>query len=163
MGKLAQVYASALLQYALGKDRLAPIFRQACTYLGMPTSIPEEGFTDEMTSEDLHDFLEYLKTKGHTGQTKEILESFLELARKQVGIMGVEVVTAVPLSKEQLADLHIKLIRRTGKQIQIMPRVDPGLIAGMRIIADGMVMDTSVKHQLLEMKEKIYRGVYFSR
>lgn len=72
----------------------------------------------------------------------------------------VEVVTAAPLSDEQMASLYRRLVQYARRQIRLAPRVDPSLIAGMRLMVQGVVVDTSIKQQLIEMKKKLYKGVY---
>ncbi|MFV0353457.1 MAG: ATP synthase F1 subunit delta [Oscillospiraceae bacterium] len=163
MGKLVDVYAGALLHYATEKGQLGPLFRQVCVHLGKPVVATDAQFSEDYVNDMLVDFLEYLKTKGRSDIADEILERFIELARGNLGITAVEVVSAVPLTEAQLADLQMRLIKRTRKQVQLLPRVDESLIAGLRLVGGGMVMDTSVKQQLNDMKDKIYRGVYFSK
>lgn len=163
MGKLEDTYAGALLHFATEKGELGLLFKEVCVLLGKPIVVTDSGFSDDYVSSTLPDFIEYLQCKGRSQNQKGILERFLELARLQLGIIGVEVVSAVPLTNEQLSEMQIRLIKRTRKQIQLLPRVDPTLLGGVRVIAEGMVMDTSIKQQLVQMKEKIYKGVYLSR
>ena len=88
------------------------------------------------------------------------MEALFE-ALDYIGVVKVEVISAAPLSQDRMDDLQRRLVRRSGKRVQITHRVDPSLIAGIRLIADGVVMDTSVKRQLADMREKLYKGGVF--
>lgn len=162
MGHLIDLYADRLLQFAVENDKLQILFRQACAYLGHPLPAVGAEFVDDTVSTELNNFLDYLDKKGHGKEVHEILEAFVELARKHLGIMAVEVISAVPLTQQQMHNLHVRLIRRAKRPVQLIPRVDPSLVAGIRLVGGGTVMDTSVKQQLADMKESIYKGVYTS-
>lgn len=163
MGKLEDTYAVALLQYATERERLQETYRQASMLLGKPLTPLTEAFDDSYVTGELVSFLAYLKTRGREKDTEAILERFLEMARSQLGIVDVEVITAIPLTDKQLENLQRKLIQRARKMVYLYPKVDPAIIAGVRLVAKDFVLDTSVRTRLLEMKEEIYKGVYFSK
>ena len=101
------------------------------------------------------------RRKGQHEQTEEILRRFTELALVDMGAIDVEVLSAAALSRDQLEALQRRLIMRAKKQVRISHRVDPSLIAGLRITAGDMVMDTSVRRQLSDIREKLYKGGVF--
>lgn len=160
MGRIADEYADALLQLAVRENALEEVFSQAASYLNRHSIFGEGPLPEELAKGVLADFLAFLAHKNRHAFADEILERFLELALEHIGVMKVEVVSAVPLTDEQLARLQQKLVQRSQKKVQLSHRVDPSLIAGLRLIAGDMVMDTSVKGSLAGMKENIYRGVY---
>ena len=75
---------------------------------------------------------------------------------------NAEIISAVPLTGEQLYRLEVKLIRLLRKPIDISTTVDPSLLGGLRVIVDDMVIDHSVKRRLIDMKQAVYQGVYLN-
>jgi hypothetical protein len=95
------------------------------------------------------------------GQRIAVLDQFLDLARNRLNLVDVEVISAAPLTPAQQHRLEIQLIRAFRKKVSIRLSVDPSLIGGLRVLANDMVFDASVKRKLSDMKASIYRGVYF--
>jgi len=46
--------------------------------------------------------------------------------------------------------------RQLGSQTHLIFRTDPALIAGLRFIADGKVIDLSVKSRLTQLKQSLF-------
>lgn len=161
MVRVVEEYATALLRLAVQNHSVEQTFAQASQWLarnGESTGPVEDA---EVPQGTLADFLSYLKQKDRQELAGNILRRYLELAQTYVGVVKVEVVSAAPLSQERLDDLQQRLIRRSGKRVYLTHRVDPSLIAGIRLIADGVVLDTSVKRRLADMREKLYKGGVF--
>ncbi|MCL2165770.1 MAG: ATP synthase F1 subunit delta [Clostridiales bacterium] len=109
---------------------------------------------------------------AHTEELKELLQAvpeedlenvlkhFLDIARGKMESLPVEIISAVPLSREQLYKIQVNLIRNLRKQLSVTTTVDPSLLGGIRIIVENAVIDHSVKRRLSDMKEAIYEGVY---
>ena len=91
-----------------------------------------------------------------------VFKDFLEIARQKLDVTPVEIISAVPLSEEQLSRLQGLLIRKTRKQLDITTTIDPTLLGGVRVLVDNSVIDCSVKRKLLDIKQAIYEGVYQS-
>jgi len=147
--KLARRYALALLHFA--QDRGLPlIYRQALalTLEGDPSA--------EKAPAPLVDFLQAVPPQ----EVEQVLSIFLELARKEMHLVPVEVISAVPLTEQQLYDIEVRLIRMTRKQLDIRTTVDPSLLGGLRIIVDNRVIDQSVKRKLADLKKAVYERVY---
>ncbi|MDR1062144.1 MAG: ATP synthase F1 subunit delta [Clostridiales bacterium] len=90
-----------------------------------------------------------------------VIDQFLDLARSRLNLVDAEVISAAPLTAEQQHKLEIQLIRAFRKRVSIRLSVDPSLIGGLRVLANDMVFDDSVKRKLADMKSSIYKGVYF--
>lgn len=161
MVRIVEEYATALLRMAVHHNCVEQIFGQATQWLSRNANQTDATNESEVPEGALADFLAYLKQKDRQDCTDGILRRFLELAQNYIGVVKVEVISAAPLSQERLDDLQHRLIRRSGKRVQITHRVDTSLIAGLRLIADGVVMDTSVKRQLADIREKLYKGGVF--
>ena len=51
--------------------------------------------------------------------------------------------------------LRQKMERRIGHEVTLKCRVDPALIGGIRVEADGLVIDGSIRNKLEQIKDVI--------
>ena len=152
MLKLTYRYANALFEYAQERG-LEVIYRQALLAAVNHYSEPE----------DFHpEICEFLK-EIPKDEIEPVLYRFLDLARTEMNLLPVEIITAVELRQEQLAALEHKLILMFRKQLDITLTVDPSILGGLRVIAGDTVLDDTIKRKLSDMKAGVYRGVYFKQ
>ena len=151
MLKINHRYATALLEFA-EEYGLNEIYFETLNYLlgGQGSEMPAV----------LKGFLAHVP--GGKGEVEAVLYTFLDMAREQMNLLHAEVISAVPLSPEQIAVLEKKLIGMFHKQIEMTVTVNPSILAGLRVIVDDKVLDDSVKRKLLDMKQAVYEGVYSS-
>ena len=75
--------------------------------------------------------------------------------------LDVKVFSAINLSPSQRSRLESKLERVFDRKINMILRVDPSLLGGLRIVAEHTVIDNTIKTRIADMKKNIYRGVFF--
>ena len=85
----------------------------------------------------------------------EIVAPFETLYEAHTNVVRVGVVTAVPMDAELERKAKETIERRTGKSARIEKSVDPGIIAGMIMIADGQIIDGSIRSQLSELRQDL--------
>jgi len=153
MLKLTSRYATALLEFAQERG-LEDIYRQAL--LVVVKKAPARSW--EATGA-LAEFLQHVPPK----EVEPVLYRFLDLAREKMDLLEVEVISAVPLTGKQLATLEEKLIRIFRKQMEITTTVDPSILGGLRVIVGNTVLDDTIKRKLADMKNSVYKGVYFKQ
>lgn len=93
-------------------------------------------------------FMKILTEKGYMRHFSDCCVSFKNLYNLDNGIMPVTAVTAVPLTEAQTGKLTNKLAQITGKAIELVNRVDPSVMGGMRLDFDGKQLDDTVAHRL---------------
>ena len=93
-------------------------------------------------------FLKILTEKGYMRHFSDCCASFRNLYNQDHNILPVTAVTALPLTQEQSLRLTDKLARITGKNIELINRVDPSVLGGMRLDYDGKRLDDTVAHRL---------------
>lgn len=160
MVRIVEEYATALMQMADKHNAIERAFGQAFRWLETQLEQPENP-AEEMPEGVMRDFMIYLQQKDRLGYARPILQRFIEMAQERIGVVKVDVVSAAPLTNAQLENLQRRLIQRSGKRVRITHRVDSTLIAGLRLTAGGVVMDTSVKGQLADIRDKLYEGGVF--
>ncbi len=98
-------------------------------------------------------FLKLLTEKGHIGAFFDCVKAYTQQYHGDNGIVRVLAVTAVALTDAQREQLQSKLQSVTGKRIELLCRVDPTCIGGVRLDYDGKRIDGTVKYRLDAMKE----------
>ena len=103
-------------------------------------------------------FLLLLFDKGRIGYLSDINAFYQKLADELKGIARASLVSATELSSETVEKIRATLSKRTGKDIILEVDHDPGLIGGIVSRIGDLVLDGSIKTQLLNMRESLKRG-----
>ena len=74
-------------------------------------------------------------------------------ARK--GVLRAEVTTATPMADDYYARLQAQLEKLTGKQVAVVRKTDPAIIAGVITRIGDRVYDGSVRARLQSMKDAL--------
>lgn len=111
------------------------------------------GLSQVMTS-----FISLLFDKGRIGFLEGINSFYQELADELKGIARASVVSATELSDDAIEKIRQGLSKRTGKEVILDVQQDPGLIGGIVTRIGDLVLDGSVKTQLLNMRESLKKG-----
>ena len=94
-------------------------------------------------------FIDLLLRKKRLAEFPAVVAEFEALVEKAQGIQRARVVSATPLTKEELERLHRELERVTGGGIKLTAAQDPALVGGALVRIGDRVIDRSV-HTLLE-------------
>ena len=103
-------------------------------------------------------FLLLLFDKGRIDFLSDINSFYQKLADELKGVLRASLVSASALSSETVEKIRTTLSKRTGKDIILQVEQDPGLIGGIVSIIGDLVLDGSIKSQLLSMRESLKRG-----
>jgi len=109
-------------------------------------------------SEIMKSFLILLFDKGRIGFLREIASYYKDLADELKGVVKASIVSATELSSEAVEKIKESLSKKTGKTIVLNVQQDPGLIGGVVTKIGDLVMDGSVKTQLMNMRETLKKG-----
>ena len=167
MTRVGSVYAQALYDLAkeegLGKKILEEMkilgeaFDQNPDYLRLLStpnlskderiSILDESFRGRVEPYVLN-FLKILTEKGYVRRFSDCCDAYRELYNEDNGILPVKAVTAVPMTEAQKAKLTEKLVKITGKTIELNNVIDEKCLGGVRLDYDGKRVDDTVQHRL---------------
>jgi F-type H+-transporting ATPase subunit alpha len=98
-------------------------------------------------------FLTLLFDKGRFGYLSSINDFYQKLADELKGIARASLISATELSSETVDKIRNTLSDKTGKDIILEVEQDPGLIGGIVTRIGDLVLDGSIKTQLLNMRE----------
>ena len=93
-------------------------------------------------------FLKILTEKGYMRFFPDCVKAYRELYNRDNGILPVTAVTAVPMTDKQIQVLTMKLQQITGKRIELVSKLDPNVLGGMRLDYDGKRVDDTVAHRM---------------
>jgi F-type H+-transporting ATPase subunit delta len=93
-------------------------------------------------------FIGMLVKRNRVGILSDILSEIesIQVAKKG-GVMG-ELVSAIPLEAGVVSTVAQALSKKLNKNVQLKEKVDPSLIAGMRVTLGGVTYDGSVQNRL---------------
>ncbi len=109
-------------------------------------------------SKVMSSFLILLYDKGRFDFVSSINELYQKLADELKGIARASLVSATELSSETVEKIRTSLSKKTGKDIILDTKQDPDLIGGIVTRIGDLVLDGSIKTQLLNMRESLKRG-----
>ena len=117
-----------------GRDEAGKAFAAVADKLGL----------DAITS----NFLGVLARNGRKEQLPQVIRAFRRLASEHRGETTADVVSAHPLSDDQLAKLRAQLKARIGRDVAIDARIDPQILGGLIVKVGSQMIDSSLKTKL---------------
>jgi F-type H+-transporting ATPase subunit delta len=109
-------------------------------------------------SRAMESFLVLLFEKGRFGFLGHINDFYQKLADDLKGVARATLTSASVLSADAVERIRGGLSQRTGKDIVLEVKQDPSLIGGVVTQIGDLVLDGSIRTQLLNMRESMKRG-----
>ena len=106
-------------------------------------------------STELLNFIYILIDKNRIHSWDAICNYYDKLIWENDGLIKGVVYSAAQIDKDRLEALEEKTGEAIDKKVRLENRVDKSLIGGLRIYADGKLIDASVKTRLEKMKQRI--------
>jgi F-type H+-transporting ATPase subunit delta len=123
-------------------------------------SIFDEIFSGKI-NEDLHKFIRFIIEKNREEYLYDIFVRFLELRNEKLGIVDVEVKTAVQFNEKQTAELRQRLESIFNKKIEMNFVIDKDILGGFIAKVGDTLYDASIKNQLSNLKRMFLQGNTF--
>jgi F-type H+-transporting ATPase subunit delta len=93
-------------------------------------------------------FLSLLARRNRLEILADVLKEVEVIEVEKHGGLTGELLSAVPLESGVVTSIQDALAKRLQKPVQLKQKVDPGLIAGMRVTVSGVTYDGSVRGKL---------------
>lgn len=103
----------------------------------------------------IDNFVNILVENNDSGLYQEIIKEVKKIEQEKKDKKTVEIITARPLKAQEEQTLFESINDCLGKNVEFKKAVDQGLISGLVIKVDDVVIDGSVKKRLEKMKSKI--------
>jgi len=109
-------------------------------------------------SEIMKSFLSVVFDKGRIRYLRDICTCYEKLIDELAGVVRAHLVSAVDLTEETVQKIETALSKKTSKKVKLEITVDHALIGGVVTKIGDLVLDGSIKTQLLSLKESLQRG-----
>lgn len=103
-------------------------------------------------------FLDLMADKGREGLLGEVLRQFFALRDERLGIVAVDIRTAVELSSDQQERIRKKFEQLTRKTVRPAFSLDKQVQGGFVARIGDTMFDASVRHQLDVLRKKFSQG-----
>ena len=100
-------------------------------------------------------FLKLLCERNLLGEYAGCCEEFTRRYNVDHHIAEAVVTSAVTLTAEQMETLKARLEKMTGKQVSLIQKKDPSVVAGLRVEIEGKQLDGTVQSRLSGISKKL--------
>lgn len=176
MERLSTIYASALFDLAIEHNAVDEFLSQAkflCETLNdldivrtlthpKITAHQRREFFRNAFQDMIHaDFLGFLCLVAEKNRQKYLhpaLSKLISNIEQHKNLVKAKVLSATPYDEAQSESLRLMLSRKLRKTVELEIKVDPDLISGPYIFADGYHIDLTVKKRLHDLTVKLKEG-----
>ena len=170
MNQIAQTYAEALFSLGLEEKKLAKLqdegkalseiihdnedFLLLLDSRFMTREVRQDIASNILKDfdEDIVSFVKVLIANNRTNYIKDVLEAFNSLCNEYKGVKEGLIYSAFPLNKETINKIKNKISQIEGMDVELISRIDPSLIGGVKVVINSHVYDGSIKNQLEKMQ-----------
>ncbi len=170
MNQIAQTYAEALFSLGLEEKKLTKLQDEGKTLseiihdnedflLLIDSRFMSREERQDIASkilkdfdEDIVNFVKVLIANNRTNYIKDVLEAFNSLCNEYKGVKEGLIYSAFPLNKETLNKIKNKISQIEGMDVELISRINPSLIGGVKVVINSHVYDGSIKNQLEKMQ-----------
>ena len=143
--RLAQVAANTDVRSAMADPRLSDAQRVSI-FLSLVKPAVDKQFQN---------LVELLMVNDRLLLLPQIAEQFEALKDKAEGVAQANIISAFPMSEDQVSQLISLLEPKFGLKLKPHVTVDAALIGGVRVHVGDHVLDTSVQAQLVRMRDTL--------
>jgi len=130
-----------------------PLYPEATRKSLFATMADKAGMTPIIRS-----FVNLLVEKKRVQHVAEIADYYHKLIDEHANVARAQLRAATALSEAAVGEIAQSLEKMTGKKVVIEFKEDPSLIGGVVAQIGDLVLDGSVRRQLLNFKETLKRG-----
>lgn len=170
MNQIAQTYAEALFSLALDENKLSKLQDEGKALseiiednedflLLLSSHFMSREERKDVASKILKDFdLDIVNTvkviidNNRVDYLKDVLQAFNSLCNEYRGVKEGLIYSAFPLNKETINKIKIKISKIENMDVELISKIDPTLIGGVKVVINSHVYDGSIKNQLEKMQ-----------
>jgi F-type H+-transporting ATPase subunit delta len=168
-----RMYARALFEAAREEGRLDDVAAALAALAGAFEEVPElravlrnpeidppekAALLEELTSgadELVRNFVRLVAEKGRAGELVEMNAELEQLVDREQNRLAVELTTAYELSDEEASSIVEKIENASGRTVEAIRSVDPGLIGGIVLQVGSFRADGSVRGRLERLRQEL--------
>ena len=106
---------------------------------------------------DVVNFIKIIIKHNRVYELVDILEAFNSLCNESRDIVEGLIYSAFPLEERTLLNIKKKISEIENHEVDLITRIDPSLIGGVKVVINSHVYDGSIKNQLEKMQIDLLR------
>ena len=110
-----------------------------------------EGKADPLTV----NFMKLLASNGRLSLLLSVIRRFKEIAAEARGEVSAQVISAHPLSDDQVSELKTQIRASVGKDVTLDTSTDPELLGGLIVKIGSRMIDSSLKTKLARLRARL--------
>ena len=175
MLEIAQNYASALLSIAIEDNKVIDYQKEVKELMKIIKDNPDflllidsrfltvnerkekaeeilKGFSNDVVS-----FIKIIIEHNRVNYLKDILQAFNTLCNENRDILEGLIYTAFPLDEKTFNKIKNKISQVEHHDVDLITKIDPSLIGGVKVVINSHIYDGSIKNQLEQMQVDLSR------
>ena len=170
MTEIAQNYASALLSLAIDDNKVIDYQKEVkelrkiirdnedfillldSRFLSIEERMNNADLILKGFSPDVINFIKIIIKRNRVNCLEDILEAFNSLCNENQDIVEGLIYSAFPLGEDTLLKIKKKISQIENHEVDLISRIDPSLIGGVKVVINSHVYDGSIKNQLEKMQ-----------
>ena len=108
--------------------------------------------------QELLNFLCVLVDKRRAGRYESIMKAYRSLLEKEEGVLRGTVLSVIGLEADQIAEMETEVSRLLQTKVRLTNEMDPGILAGVKVLIDGKIIDASYRKKLDELSVNMRRA-----
>lgn len=175
MLEIAQNYASALLSIAIDDNKVIDYQKEVKELRKIIHDNPDflllldsrfltiEERKEEVDkilinfSPDVVNFIKIIVSHNRVNYLEDILRAFNTLCNENQDIVEGLLYSAFPLDEKTLEKIKKKISQIENHEVDLITRIDPTLIGGVKVVINSHVYDGSIKNQIEKMQIDLSR------
>lgn len=170
MNEVAQTYAEALFSLGLEENKLDHLQEQVkelssiindnqdflmlldSRFMGVNERKDIAGKVLKECDEDLINLIKVIIDHNRVYLIEDIFQAFNSLCNEHKGIKEGLLYSAYPLDKNTVNKIKNKISQIEKMDVELISKIDPALIGGVKVVINSHVYDGSIKNQLEKMQ-----------
>ena len=175
MLEIAQNYASALLSIAIEDNKVIDYQKEVKELMKIIKDNPDflllidsrfltinerKEKAEEILkglSNDVVSFIKIIIEHNRVNYLEDILQAFNTLCNENRDILEGLIYTAFPLDEKTFNKIKNKISQVEHHDVDLVTKIDPSLIGGVKVVINSHIYDGSIKNQLEQMQVDLSR------
>ena len=175
MNEIASRYGTALFSLALEKNKvleyqkevkeLKGIFKENSDFIMVLGSSFETienrlAMVDKVLvniDDDIKSLIKILIENNRVGNLLDVFTAFNSSCNEYRGVDEGLVYSTIPLDDKTINKIEEKISKIESRKVELINKIDPALIGGVKVVINGHIYDGSIKNQIEMMKIELMK------
>ena len=175
MNEIASRYGSALFSLALERNKISEyqeevkelkrIFKENSDFImvlgssfeTMENRISMVEKTLPGVNEDIVSLIKILIENNRIDNLLDVFTCFNSCCNEYRGVDEGLIYSTIPLDEQTINKIEEKISKIENRKVELLNRIDPALIGGVKVVINGHIYDGSIKNQIEMMRNDLLK------